>query len=103
MPQTVAYTVITQDLGRVLPSITLGAANDLATINPTVLGIARAVEHTCAAAWEYSLDNVNWYAVNALVPFKVPVSSLAQLSPALLPTYYARSTAGGRLDMVVVK
>ena len=103
MPQTVAYTVNTQDLGRVLPSITLGAANDLATINPTVLGIARGVQHTCAAAWEYSVDNANWFAIAALTPFTVPVSCLPQLGGALLPTYYARSTAGGRLDTVVVK
>ena len=94
MPQTVAYTANTQDLGRVLPSITLGAANDLATINPTVLGIARSVQHTCAAAWEYSADGTNWFAVPALTPYTVPNLSL-QLGSALVPTYYARSSAGG--------
>ena len=102
MPQTVAYTINTQDLGRTLPGITLGAASDVATINPTVLGIARSVQHTCAVAWEYSADGTNWFAVPALTPYPVPNLSL-QLGAALLPTYYARSATGGRLDTVVVK
>jgi hypothetical protein len=103
MPQTVAYTVNTQDLGRVLPSITLGVTNDLATINPTLLGIARAVQHTCAAAWEYSQDGTNWYAVAALTPLTIQISAVPSQGTPPLPTYFARSTAGGRLDMLVVR
>jgi hypothetical protein len=97
MPIFVDYTVQPQDLGRVLPSATLGAALDLATITVKQNGLGRAVEHTCAAAWEYSHDSTNWYAVAAGERFVVPIASLAA------PVYYARSTAGGRLDFLVVK